>query len=431
MSYRAALGHRGFFALWLAHLVSRVGDSIHKIAIIWLVYEVTGDPTILSITVLATVLPYVVVVLPAGAIVDMVNRKHVLVVTEFVCGLVVLAIPLLGRHEYLVPVVLVVAFVSGVMNAFFIPAQHAIIPNLIPEELLDSANSLSEVTQSASLMLYAVGGLVVGVAGSFAAFYVNSATFLFSALVLLAVPDSSGASNREGPTAVSTVASDVLDEVRGGLAYIRSNRVLRIIIATVAVINFAVAPLSIVLAVFSSRTLDGGSVVFGAVYASMFAGTFFGGVGVNYVKEWVAARRGAVIVGGVVLNGIAFGATGVLPAHLPSPVFVAMVTVALAGVATAAVKISIDTYVQTTVPDEYLGKVFSVIGMLGNVFRPVGLVLAGPVIALVGPSPTLLGQGLVIVALGLVVALTPLVELGERPEGTAKVEADVTTTQHD
>lgn len=96
---------------------------------------------------------------------DRVNRKYLLLGSDLLRGVIVLAIPLVGRGELLVPTVLLVAFLTGIIDAFDGSARSALIPRLVPERDLQSANPLNQLTFSLSQVLFAAGGAVVALVG--------------------------------------------------------------------------------------------------------------------------------------------------------------------------------------------------------------------------------------------------------------------------
>lgn len=448
MSFRAALRNRGFLALWIAQVVSRLGDSVHELALIWVVVSVTGDPAVLSVVVLASMLPNLVVSLPAGSLVDRWNRKHVLVVTDVVRGAAVLAIPLLGRHDLLVPVVVAVALVTGTMEAFFGPARQAIVPNLVDREHLDAANALSQLTVSASQTLYTAGGLVVGVVGAFAAFYVDAASFFLSALVLLAIPRAAGApdAGREAATTDGPAPADrssgastadepgVLADVRDGLGFVRGHRLLVPLIAVAVLVNFAGAPLGVVLPFYVDALGGGGAVAplatwlaatvpnaggvdeaglaFGLVYGALFVGMFAGSVLVNVLGGVVMDQRGRVVVGSLVLSGLSLLGAATLPAATGAPLATGLAALFATGLFVGGVNVPVNTLVQAVVPDDRRGKVFAVMNVGTMAAAPVGVALAGPLVAAAGPLAVLAGEGLLVAAAGGLAATTPLLGVG-------------------
>lgn len=408
---RDVLGNRGFAALWLAQLVSRIGDSIHEVAIIWIVYEVTGEPTLIAVVALASFVPNLVLSVPAGVLVDRFNRKRVLVFTEAMRGLTVLAIPIVGEGPLLVPVVVSVAFVASSLEAFFGPAQQALIPRLVPPEELDAANSLNNLTLSTSRLFYVVGGVIVGVGGSFVAFYVNSASFLLAALVLLRVPTTTG---RPAGRTASRGGSDstILADAWTGVQFIRSDPALVAVITMGVFVDFAFVPLVVVLPVFASVVLGGGGALFGYLLGAFFAGTLAGNLLVTAVRNVVDRYRGPVMIGATVLTGTGVGLAAWLPGQVSVPLAAALGGLALAGICNPFLNVPLTTYTQAVVPDELRGKVFSVMRLGITGAAPIGIALAGPLVELFGPEPVLLGMGGLVALAGIGGLFTPLFRLG-------------------
>lgn len=408
---RSLLRERGFAALWLAQLVSRIGDSIHEIALIWIIYEVTGDPTLIAVVALASLVPNLLVSLPAGVIVDRVNRKYLLVVAEGIRGLVVLAIPLLGESPYLVPVVFAVALIASTMEAFFGPAQQATIPRLVDAQDLDAANSLNNLTLSTSRLFYVAGGVIVGVGGSFLAFYINSATFLFAAIVLLFVPTEAGRPEN-GDETTEEAGLTVLQEAVEGIQFIRGNPALVAVIMMGVFVDFAFIPLVVVLPIFATEVLGGGSAVYGYLLGAFFAGTLAGNLLVGTVRGFVDKHRGPVMVAATVLTGLSVGLAAWLPTVVAFSLAVSLVGFFAAGLWNPFLNVPLTTYTQAVVPDEKRGKVFAVMRMGITGAAPLGLAIAGPLVGAFGPLPVLLGMSAIVSLAGLSGLFTPLVRIG-------------------
>lgn len=443
---RSVLRQRGFAGLWFAQLVSRIGDSIHEIAIIWIVYEVTGDPTLIAVVALASFVPNLLFSVPAGVIVDRVNRKYLLVGVEAVRGLVVLGIPLVGPGPYLVTVVIAVALVASTMEALFGPAQQATIPRLVASEDLDAANSLNNLTLSTSRLFYVAGGLVVGLGGSFVAFYVNSATFLVAAAALLLVPTAAGRpENGAGAAGAASAAatgepradsesdpadwgedgegdesrdvpsedgSSMLSEALDGVRFIRGEPSLVAVIAMGVFVDFAFVPLVVVLPVFATVVLGGDSVTYGFLLGAFFAGTLAGNLLVGAVRTALDARRGRVMVAATVLTGVGVGLAAWLPTVVGYPVAAAVAGLFFAGACNPFINVPLTTYTQAVVPDEMRGKVFSVMRLGITGAAPVGIALAGPLVAAFGPVAVLVAMGAIVALAGTSGLFTPLVDIG-------------------
>ncbi|MFW5948838.1 MAG: MFS transporter, partial [Halolamina sp.] len=401
---RSLLRERGFAALWLAQLITRIGDSIHEIALIWVVYEVTGDARLITVVALASFTPGVFLSLPAGVVVDRVNRKYLLVAAEGIRGVVTLAIPFVGEGPYLVPVVVAVALIAGTLETFFGPAQQAMIPRLVDRSDLDAANSLNNLTLSTSRLFYVLGGVVVGLGGSFLAFYLNAGTFLLSALVLLAVPTAAGAPERETDAASSP---SILAEAREGIEFVRGSPALLSVIAMGVFVDFAFVPLVVVLPIFAAVVVGGGGATYGFLLGSYFAGTLVGNLLIGPVRGVVDAHRGPVMVVSTVFTGGSLALAAWLPTVLTLPLVAACTGLALAGAANPFLNVPLATYTQAAVSDEQRGKVLSVMRLGITGAAPIGIALAGALVDVFGPVAVLLGMATIVVAAGVSGLVTP------------------------
>jgi DHA3 family macrolide efflux protein-like MFS transporter len=420
MALRRTLSHRGFRRLWFGQLASRIGDSVHEIALVWVVYEVTGDPTLLSLTFVASFLPTVVLSMPAGAIVDRVNRKWVLVGSDLVRAAVVLAIPFVGRGPLLIPTVLTVAFVTGVADALDGPARGAFVPRLVPAADLDAANSLVRTTFSLSQVLFAAGGVVVALFGSFVAFYVDAGTFVVSAALVATIPsehgvpdrdeadDPDGAADRSLATRWRSSVREMVADVRSVYGYIRKRPILVNLLVLTAVLKFAVAPVNVAAPVFAPALAVDGGLAVGLLYSAFFTGMTAGTLGIGRFDGFVENTRGVLIVAGMVAFGVSLAGATLLAADTVALTVASLGLFALAGLSFAAATVPRQTLGQLLVPDDRRGRYMGVLGTVGTGAFVLGLGVSGPLIELTSARATLVGVGTLVVVIGLAFAFQPL-----------------------
>lgn len=416
MTFRSALSHRRFLTLWLAQLTSRIGDSVHEIALIWLVFETTGDPALLSAVFVASFLPTVLLSLPAGAVVDRVNRTYLLVGSDLFRACVVLTIPLYGQGPLLVPLILVVAVITGATEAVFRPARLAVTPNLVPNEDLDSANSLAELTFSVSQVLFAVGGLVVAVSGSLTAFYVDAASFFLSAIFLVGIGREAGQPEPSDIEWTGSLIKRSVSDIRSGLQFVRDRPTLQGLIVLLSGLRLAVAPLNVAAPVFATRLPFAGSLAVGFIYTALFAGMSVGSILVSRYDEFVNTNRPQVITVGLTLFGVALAVAVSLPqvTTLAAPV---LVVFGVAGVLFAAVRVPATTLGQVLVPDETRGRYMSISNTVTSFAFVVGLGAAGPLVQLIGASTLMIVVSGFSVVLGIVFYTRPIFQTsdGDQP----------------
>src|SRR5437868_3271645 len=184
-SYASLLrGNRNFRRLWMAQIVSEVGDWFYSLAIYTLLLQLTGRAQSVALALVLQVLPQTFIGPAAGVVNDRVRRKQVMITADLTRMVIVLAM-LLVRSRSMVWLVYPLLLLETVMAAFFEPARSAVIPNITSREDLVVANTLSSTTWSVNLLLGAtLGGLVAALLGRDAVFVLNGFSFLASALLI-------------------------------------------------------------------------------------------------------------------------------------------------------------------------------------------------------------------------------------------------------
>ena len=224
-SYVRLLRHnRNFRRLWLAQIVSEIGDWFYTLSIYTLLLQFTGRASAVALALVLQVLPQTFAGPTAGVLNDRLKRKHVMIAADLVRAVVVLAM-LLVRSRSTVWLVYPLLLAETIMVSFFEPARNAVIPNIsAPGEVL-VANTLSSATWSVNLMIGAgLGGLVAAFLGRNAAFVLNALSFLVSAILIGGMKFAEPHAEAAPPLR----AHDLVDfsPVLEGIRYIRSHPVL-------------------------------------------------------------------------------------------------------------------------------------------------------------------------------------------------------------
>ncbi len=173
-----------FRRLWLAQIVSEIGDWFYTLAIYSLLLQLTGRASSVALALILQVLPQTFVGPIAGVINDRVRRKRVMITADVIRMVIVLAM-LLVRSRSTVWLVYPLLLLETLMAAFFEPARTAVIPNIASREDVLLANTLSSATWSVNLLIGAsVGGVVAALLGRDAVFLLNALSFLLSAILI-------------------------------------------------------------------------------------------------------------------------------------------------------------------------------------------------------------------------------------------------------
>src|ERR1700747_2101709 len=174
---RLIRANRNFRRLWLAQIVSEIGDWFYTLSIYTLLLQLTGHAGSVALALVLQVLPQTLVGPTAGVVNDRLRRKHVMIAADIVRCVVVLAM-LFVRSRSTVWLVYPLLLAETTMAAFFEPARSAVIPNIAAQNEVLVANTLSSATWSVNLLIgAAVGGLVAAFFGRNTVFILNALSF--------------------------------------------------------------------------------------------------------------------------------------------------------------------------------------------------------------------------------------------------------------
>src|SRR5580700_12137025 len=182
--WRLVRDNRNFRRLWGAQIVSELGDWFYALAVYGLLLELTGRASSVGLAVVLQVLPQALAGPTAGVVNDRIRRRQVMIAADLV-RMAIVAGMLLVRSPGTVWLVYVLLFLESSMVAFFEPARNAVIPNIVGEERVSIANTLSATTWSFNLAVgSALGGVAAVLFGRDAVFAFNAFSFLASAALI-------------------------------------------------------------------------------------------------------------------------------------------------------------------------------------------------------------------------------------------------------
>jgi MFS family permease len=222
---RLVRSNRNFRHLWLAQIVSEIGDWFYTLSIYTLLLQLTGHASSVALALVLQVLPQTFVGPTAGVVNDRLRRKHVMIAADLARFVIVLAM-LLVRSRSMVWLIYPLLLGETVMAAFFEPARNSVIPNIAARGEVLIANTLSSATWSVNLLIGAsVGGVVAAFFGRDTVFILNALSFLASALLIRGMHFVEPHAESASPLR----ARDLIDfsPVLEGIRYVRNHRMLR------------------------------------------------------------------------------------------------------------------------------------------------------------------------------------------------------------
>ncbi len=403
------LRHRDFRRLWTGMSISLVGDGIFLVAMAWQAYELWNAPAALSLLGIGMTIPTIAFLVPAGVLSDRLDRRLLMLCADIGRALVVAvlaALSIAGVLAFWELTVLVALY--GIGTAFFTPAFEAVVPDIVPAADLPAANSLDQFVRPVTLRLVgpALGGALVGVLGTGAAFAVDAASFVASAVAVFLI---SPAAHLRSEHAASSMRA-----VREGLRFVRGRVWLwgTLLSAAIAYLAF-MGPAEVLLPYVVKNELHASADDLGLVLAAGGIGAI--GAALIMGQRGHPRRDVTFMYATWTLATLAVAGYGLATAswHL-------MVACLAFNGLEAAGTIVWATIKQRHVPASMLGRVSSLDWLISIGLIPLSFALTAPIAALIGVRATLIGAA----AIGGAVTLGALFLPGMRDiEGVAKAGA--------
>ncbi len=381
----ALLRQRNFALLWFGGLISLTGDWVLHAALPFYIYQQTHSTLATAALVAAELVPNLILGSIAGVFVDRWDRKQVMVVASVLQTGVVLLLLLVHSAEW-VWLVYLVSIVQTAIGTFFSPAENALLPRLVHEELLLPANALNALNNNlARLIGPPIGGLLLSIGGLHGVVLLDSASFLVAGVLigLLAVPPSAREAARHHAADAKAIWGQFWREWLDGLQFIQGERLITALFIVLMVVNFGGVMIDPLYPAFVADVLGEGPQAFGWLLTAWAIGGLLGGLMVGKLGKAMPPTRllgWCSIIGGVLIL-----AQFNIPA-LP----VALATSFLLGPPNIASRAAAQTLLQRHVPEAYLGRV---VGALGTTIAIASLVsvvgLAGALSEIVGLVPML------------------------------------------
>jgi MFS family permease len=394
-AYAGVAGSPRYFPLWLGQLGSGFGDTLHYIALVVLVFQLTGQGLAVAGLVAAEVVPVLLLGPVAGVVIDRFSRKAVLVGADLVRAVLVLTLlwPQGAGHAYLVAAGLAAA------NTFFNPTVQAVVPVLTTEDERLAANSVSWSTGRLVQILGAtVAGALIGLLGTGPAFALNAASFVFSAAMIAAlrVPPHAGqlgAGSKRG-------LGDYFFDARAGLEYALRDRFVSRLLVVQSLASFAVGATGAMLVVLAERHLRLPPAGFAWLIGAIGVGALLGPLIPNALaRDTSGARNGYRDARWLFVPYLVRGAGDVLIAVL-TPLPAALAILFVYGLCTSTGMVVFSSTVQGAVPDEVRGRVFTLLDVSWSAMRLLSLALGGVAVDAVGIQPLFWAGGALLALAG-------------------------------
>ena len=388
----------GYRNLFLAALASGIGTWLAFVALVVDVTDRTDDARWVSALLIVEFLPIVVVGLAAAPLVDRLPRRTIMVTADLVRAGAFVALPFAPSALAIV----LLALVAGVATSLFRPAVYAGLPNLVNDADLPRANGLLQTAENLTWAIGALaGGALVAGFGPDAAYLVNAASFVVSALFLVRI--------RETLEEARAASEGHWRDVKAGFAVVSASRPLLTVLLAWSVVMVAQAGVNVAEIFLAKDVFDAGDFGYGFLVSAGGAGLVIGSLAGGPLIDRYGMR-------GPYGLAIALMGAGFLGAAGAPTVWVAAVFVLVAGIGNGAAVVCNAVLVQRGAPDRLRGRVFALLMSTGYALLGAAMIAAGPATNEFGARAVWVGAA-ALCALGATVAVALL-----RPADEVRVD---------
>jgi MFS family permease len=380
-----ALRHRNYQLFFVGQLISLIGTWMDQVAEAWLVYRLTGSALLLGTVAFASQIPVFLLAPIGGALADRLDRRKILICTQ--SSMMLLTFILAGltlSHRVHIWQVVMLAALTGVVNAIDLPARQAFVVDMVSRADLVNAIALnSSMFNGARIVGPALAGIVVAAIGEGWCFFANGVSFIavIAGLALMKI---------DRPRLA--IEGSPLENIIEGFKFVAQSGPVRALMVLLGLVSFTAMPYAVLMPLFADKILHGGAQALGLLMGCSGVGALGGALTLAMRKTlkglsvWVAASCAGF---GVALLLFSFSRLLWLSAALLVPAgFCMMIQMA-----------SSNTLIQSMVPDRLRGRVMSVYAMTFMGMAPLGALLAGSLAHKLG-APMTVGIGGVVAIVG-------------------------------
>ncbi|MEV4656034.1 MFS transporter [Micromonospora sp. NPDC049301] len=279
--------------LWLALLAANIGTWMQTVGAQWLLIHHSNASTLVALVQTASLLPVLLLALPAGVLADSFDRRHLLIAVQLFLVAVAAALTLLTLTDRMPPALLLtLTFAFGVGQALTLPAWAAVIPELVPQDQLRSASALGSISVNVARAVGpAVAGVLIAHSGVAPVFAFNAVAFGIFAYALWRW--------RPGNARAVEVPERFTAALRAGSRYVRHSPIVRRLLRRALVFVIPASALWALLPLVANRRLGLGSGGYGLLLAALGVGAIAGGVLLAVIRTRLSANQLLLIAGAV------------------------------------------------------------------------------------------------------------------------------------
>lgn len=366
----ALLKNRAYLNLWLAQIISMLGDGITKILIVFLAAQLSDNPIVISFVVLAQIIPSTILGTFAGPFVDRFSKKRIMFSSDIYRAIIVL---LMIPSQNSLVLMLILVFLEGIGSVFFDPARASIIPRIVGEENIAQSISLSQATSTTMRMIGpAIGGILITLQNFSLNFMITTATFLISAVFIMLIPNV----QTQSKTANKSAKLPFKQSYKEGFQIVFGNQGLFAVILLLIPTMLAVGVINANMSAAFLYTFKVVPPHFGFLETAFGIGSLCGAIAASrLIKRFMPHHLilGAIISIGVICILILL----LVPLHNMFGVWPIYVWILLLGIAVALISVPLGSLFVAQTPDQARGRAMAIFNSLSSTMTIIGIVSGG------------------------------------------------------
>ena len=360
---------RNFFIIFTGQTISLIGSRLVQFSLVWWLTQQTGSANVLAFASIMAILPQAILGPFAGVLVDRWNRKRVMLFADTGIALVTVVLAFLyASGTVQIWHIYALMFIRSLGGAFHWTSMQASTSLMVPREQIARVAGLNQsVSGIASIVAPPMGALLIEILPIQYVLGIDIVTAVFAIVPLLVIPVP------QPPQQLSR-AKTVLEDLRGGLNYVIEWKGLMIIMVMSLTINLLISPAFSLLPLLITSYFKGGALELAWIQSANGLGMILGGLLLGIwggFKSRVKTAFVALVIAGVSILGFSQTPPDVFP--------LAVVSIFIFGVTNSIANSSFFAALQTLVPPEVQGRVFTLAMAASTIAQPVGLAVAGPV----------------------------------------------------
>ncbi|MFH0850914.1 MAG: MFS transporter [Candidatus Bathyarchaeota archaeon] len=386
-----------FLTLFGGQSISLFGSRLVQFAIVWWLTETSGSASVLATATIMAVLPQVVIAPFAGAIVDRWSRRLVMMVSDSLVALAVLLLAYLysGGGVQVWQIYLIMFFRSS-MDAFQWPAMQASTSMMVPKEHLPRVAGLRQSVQGiVNILAPPMGAVLLGFLPVYLVLGIDVLTAILAVgpLFFIAIPQ---------PVRGDTSARGVLSDMKEGFRFIWERKTMMSILEIALVLNMVSGPAFSLLPLLVVNHFKGSAIELAYLQSASGVGLITGGI---ILGVWGGfKRRVETAFTALTASGLGIIGIGLAPGNL---LWAAVVSIFVFGIMNSISNGSFFSVIQTVIPNELQGRVFTLVMSASVAVMPLGLAIAAPVAEVIGVRSWFLISGAVTIGAGIYGLLNP------------------------